>query len=252
MNIKLNALCLGSFLALTAFLAQPVMADEWNKKIEFQFSAPVQVPGKVLPAGKYVFQLVDSDSDRNTVQVFSEDSEGKESLAATIMAIPDYTTDTPDKPVIHFEERHSGTPEAIHSYFYPGENTGWEFVYPKGQTIEGSTNATPAPAPVATTPAPDPVAPVATAPAPSLPPAPAVAVQETEPASEVAVVEEEILVAQNDAPAPPSSQETDTQNTADRTLPETGGHSDLQLMTGLAMFGGGIAAVFASRRKSVA
>jgi hypothetical protein len=186
------------------------------------------------------------------VQVFSEDSEGKESLVATIMAIPDYTTDTPDKPVIHFEERHSGTPEAIHSYFYPGENTGWEFVYPKGQTLEGSTNATPAPAPVATTPAPDPVAPVATAAAPSLPPAPAVAVQETEPASEVAVVEEEILVAQNDAPAPPPSQETDTQNTADRTLPETGGHSDLHLMTGLVMFGGGIAALFASRRKSLA
>src|ERR1700686_3272937 len=140
MNIKLNALCLGSFLALTAFLAQPVMADEWNKKIEFQFSAPVQIPGKVLTAGKYVFQLVDSESDRNTVQVFSEDSEGKESLVATIMAIPDYTTDTPDKPIIHFEERHSGTPEAIHSYFYPGENTGWEFVYPKGQTLETSTN----------------------------------------------------------------------------------------------------------------
>ena len=102
MNIKLNAPCLGTVLALTAFLAQPVMADEWNKKIEFQFSTPVQIPGKVLAAGKYVFQLVDSESDRNTVQVFSEDSEGKESLVATIMAIPDYTTDTPDKPIIHF------------------------------------------------------------------------------------------------------------------------------------------------------
>ena len=243
MNIKLNALCLGSLLALTAFLAQPVMADEWNKKIEFQFSAPVQIPGKVLSAGKYVFQLVDSNSDRNTVQVFSEDSEGKERLVATIMAIPDYMTDTPDKPIIHFEERHSGTPEAIHSYFYPGDNTGWEFVYPKGQTLEASTNTTPAPAPVT---------PVAAAAAPSLPPAPAVAVQEAEPASEVALVEEEILVAQNDAPAPPPTQETDTQNTADRSLPETGGYSDLQLMAGLIMFGAGIAAVFASRRKSLA
>ena len=146
MNTKLNALWLGSLLALTAFLAQPVMADEWNKKIEFQFSAPVQIPGKVLAAGKYVFQLVDSESDRNTVQVFSEDSEGKESLVATIMAIPDYTTDTPDKPIIHFEERHSGTPEAIHSYFYPGDNTGWEFVYPKDQS-SNSSEESPAPAP---------------------------------------------------------------------------------------------------------
>ena len=72
MNIRLNALCLGGFLALTSFLAQPVKADEWNKKTEFQFSAPVEIPGKVLAPGKYVFQLVDSDSDRNIVQVFSE------------------------------------------------------------------------------------------------------------------------------------------------------------------------------------
>src|SRR5438270_1160959 len=131
MKIKLNALCLGGFLTLTSFLAQPAKADEWNKKIEFQFSGAVQIPGKVLPAGKYVFQLLDSQSDRNIVEVFSEDSDGKDSLVATLMAIPDYVADTPDKPIVHFDERPAGTPEAIHSYFYPGENTGWEFIYPK-------------------------------------------------------------------------------------------------------------------------
>ena len=30
----------------------------------------------------------------------------------------------------------SGSPEAIHSWFYPGDNTGWEFVYPKEQNLE--------------------------------------------------------------------------------------------------------------------
>jgi hypothetical protein len=119
MNIRVNALCLGGFLALTFVLAQPVMADEWNKKMEFQFSGPVEIPGKTLAPGKYVFQLVDSDSDRNIVQVFSEDTNGKESLVATVMAIPDYMSETPDKPIVHFEERPSGTPEAIHSWFYP-------------------------------------------------------------------------------------------------------------------------------------
>src|SRR2546428_8901039 len=148
MNIKLNALCLGGLLALTCFLAQPVLADEWNKKTEFQFSGPVQIPGKVLAAGKYVFQLLDSDSDRNIVQVFLEDSNGNESLVATLMAIPDYISDTPDKAIVHFEERPSGTPEAIHSWYYPGDNTGWEFVYPKGETLRTSASATPAPAPV--------------------------------------------------------------------------------------------------------
>jgi hypothetical protein len=131
MNSKLNAICAGALMAVTFFATKPVMADEWNKKTEFQFSEPVAIPGKVLPAGKYVFQLANSESDRNIVQVFSEDSNGKESLVTTLLAIPDHIADTPDKPIVQFEERPSGTPEAIHAWFYPGDNTGWEFVYPK-------------------------------------------------------------------------------------------------------------------------
>ena len=136
MNTKLTTVGLAGLFALTSFVAQPVRADEWNKKTEFQFSAPVQIPGKTLEAGKYVFQLADSDSDRNIVQIFSEDSDGNENLVATLMAIPDYIEQTPDKPTVHFEERPSGSPEAIRSWFYPGENTGWEFVYPQTQTPE--------------------------------------------------------------------------------------------------------------------
>jgi hypothetical protein len=132
MNIKLNALCVGGFLALTSVLAAPMMADEWNKKTEFQFSERVQIPGKVLAPGKYVFELLDSDSNRNLVRIFSEDSNGKEALVATLEAIPDYISRTPDKPIIQFDERPAGTPEAIHSWFYPGENTGWQFIYPNG------------------------------------------------------------------------------------------------------------------------
>ena len=134
MNIKLTTLFLGGLLALTSFVTRPLLADEWNKRTEFRFSEPVQIPGQTLAAGKYVFQLADSESDRNIVQIFSEDSNGNENLVTTLMAIPDYSDKTPDKPVVHFEERPSGSPEAIHSWFYPGENTGWEFVYPSAGT----------------------------------------------------------------------------------------------------------------------
>jgi hypothetical protein len=116
-------------------VARPLLADEWNKRAEFQFSAPVQIPGQTLAVGKYVFQLADNDSDRNIVQIFSEDSNGNENLVTTLMAIPDYITRTPDKPGVHFQERPSGSPEAIHNWFYPGENTGWEFVYPNASTL---------------------------------------------------------------------------------------------------------------------
>ena len=242
MNIRLNALGLGGFLALAPFLAQPVMADEWNKKTEFQFSAPVEIPGKVLAPGKYVFQLVNSDSDRNIVQVFSEDSDGRQSLVTTLLAIPAYIFETPDKPIVHFEERPSGAPEAIHSWFYPGENTGWEFVYPKGQTLQTSVAA----------------APVTADTTPSLPDAPQA--KAVEPVSEeVTAVEEEIIVAQNDVPATPDAQEPapspipeDAHNSADRMLPETAGFSGLELMIGLAMLGGGVAVLSASRSKSQA
>jgi hypothetical protein len=159
MNIKLKAFGLGGFLALATLVAQPVKADDWNKRTEFQFSGPVEIPGRVLPAGKYVFELADSESNRNTVEVFSENPAGNLSPVTTVLAIPDYLVQTPDKPVVHFEERTPGSPEAIHSWFYPGENTGWEFVYPKTKTAETAANTTPAVTP----------APVAAATAPTLP-----------------------------------------------------------------------------------
>jgi hypothetical protein len=131
MNSKLKAASLGGLLALGFLVTKPVLADGWNKKIEFQLSVPVEIPGRVLTPGKYVFQVADGQTDRSLVQVFTEDSTGNESLVATILTIPDRTLNTPEQATLRFEERHSGGPEAIHSWFYPGENTGWEFVYPK-------------------------------------------------------------------------------------------------------------------------
>jgi hypothetical protein len=41
-----------------------------------------------------------------------------------------------NEPVVHFEERPSDSPEAIHSWFYPGDNYGQEFVYPRSRAIQ--------------------------------------------------------------------------------------------------------------------
>lgn len=41
------------------------LADEWDQKTIVNFNGPVEVPGRVLPAGTYVFKLADSSSDRN-------------------------------------------------------------------------------------------------------------------------------------------------------------------------------------------
>lgn len=130
MNSSLKVLCVGGLLALTSLITKPAMADEGNKRTEFTFSATVEIPGNVLTPGKYVFEIATSESNRNTVLVYSEDSNGKEILIATLLAIPEQASKIPDKPIVQFEERPAGAPEAIHSWFYPGDQTGWEFVYP--------------------------------------------------------------------------------------------------------------------------
>src|SRR5437879_1750078 len=142
MKSRLDIVCLSVSTALMGGMVTPTMADEFNKETKLEFSGPVEVPGKVLAAGKYVFKIADSESDRNIVQIFSEDAHGDQKFVTTIMAIPDYREDTPEKTIIQFEERPSGSPEAIHSWFYPGDNTGWQFVYPKGERSQMSSQTT--------------------------------------------------------------------------------------------------------------
>ena len=57
---------------LLAAMRPAVRADEWDQKTVLTFSAPVEIPGQVLPPGTYVFELADSSSDRNIVQVFNK------------------------------------------------------------------------------------------------------------------------------------------------------------------------------------
>lgn len=119
---------------LTLAFSPNVQADTWNKKTVVTFSQPVEIPGGiVLPAGTYVFQLVDSMSDRHIVRIFNKD---KTHVYATILAIPNWRLNVTDKTVMTFGERSVGSPEAIRAWFYPGDNFGQEFVYPKRRAVE--------------------------------------------------------------------------------------------------------------------
>lgn len=122
-------------MALLVVVATPsfLMADIWDKATKLTFSAPVEVPGRVLPAGTYWFTLADSESDRNIVQIWNAD---RTRLITTILAIPDYHLQPAGRTLIHFEERPSDSPEAIHSWFYPGANYGEEFVYPRTKAAQ--------------------------------------------------------------------------------------------------------------------
>jgi hypothetical protein len=108
-------------------------ADDWNQKTVFSFSGPVEVPGQVLEPGTYVFKLMDSQSDRNIVQVFNK---RENHLFGTFLTIPDYRLKPAGKTIITFEERAEGSPEAVRAWFYPGQNYGHQFVYPKARAVE--------------------------------------------------------------------------------------------------------------------
>ena len=126
-------------LAALAFSAS-VNADAWNKKTIVSFSQPVEVPGAVvLPAGTYVFKLLDSASNRHIVQIFNED---QNHVYATVLAIPNYRLQVTGKTVITFVERPAGEPQAIKAWFYPGDNFGQEFVYSKRRTVEFAKQTT--------------------------------------------------------------------------------------------------------------
>jgi hypothetical protein len=131
-----NLLRLGKFLCvLTVVLAAGFVANasESDKKTIFTFSQPVELPGVALPAGTYVFKVLDSLTDRNIVQVFNKD---ETKLIGTFVTIPDYTPQPSDKTIVKFSETSAGGPKAIKEWFYPGENVGWEFVYPKKRAVE--------------------------------------------------------------------------------------------------------------------
>jgi hypothetical protein len=127
-KIFMAVLCAGVMFAVL-----PLMADTWDKMTTVTFSGPVALPGVTLPAGTYVFKLLDSKSDRHIVQVFNAD---RDHLYTTILAIPNYRLTPTDKTVLNFRETPPGKAQAVRAWFYPGDNFGQEFVYPKEQATE--------------------------------------------------------------------------------------------------------------------
>jgi hypothetical protein len=228
---------------LSAALLPTAKADDFNRKTVITFSGPVEIPGVhmtgwgVLPAGTYVFKVLDSQSDRHIVQIFSKD---ELTVYATILAIPNYRLKPTDKTVMTFRERPAGEPEALRAWFYPGRNWGEEFVYPKAKAVALAkvsnvpviATAAELPLEVAKPEAPEVVA--------QLQKAPIIAVKPTG---------EEVEVAQVTAAVPEPAVEQVV--AADRTpaaLPETASSLPLIALFGLLAMGGALALSLLEKR----
>ncbi len=189
-------------------------ADTWNKMTIVAVNEPIIAGNKVLDPGTYVWKLLDSQSDRHIVQIFDKD---QKHLEETVLAIPNYRLKPQGKTQFTFWETPAGVPKAVRAWFYPGDNFGQEFAYPK-KLVAQLASAVPVPVP-ANYREPEPE-PVPAAPQPVAQPAP---VAEPQPAAEPVP-----------PPAPPVPQEQPATPAAQPAgLPHTASSSPLIGLLGL-------------------
>lgn len=227
-----------------AALSPSAKADAWDRKTEITFTAPVEIPGvhlkgwSVLPAGTYVFKILDSQSDRHIVQIFDK---GQTTVYATILAIPNYRLQATDKTVITFKERPSGQPEALRAWFYPGRNWGEEFVYPKAKALElaKATNTVVLFTPVE-------IALEVTAPIVSADEPPVMELRRA-PIMAIRPTGEEVEIAEVVTPPPAPVEVAATTPVATKTLPGTASLLPLLALFGLLALGGAMTLRFVQK-----
>ena len=125
MNTKKAFFTLGLLLAFVIMLPS-ARADEFDQATKLTFNQPVQIPGRVLPAGTYWFVLADANISHDIVQVFNSD---RSMLYASVFTNSIESPKTNDNTAITFAEREPMQPVTLLSWFYPGRETGHQFNY---------------------------------------------------------------------------------------------------------------------------
>ena len=139
---RFTALQLGALTAAVMCLApQATRADEYDKKTIVTFDQPTEVPGIVLPPGKYVIKLLNSASNRHIAEVMNERMDHLYALTFTTAAERlSPIRESENKKILTFYEGKNGQPQAIRQWFWPGDTIGQEFLYPKNQAAKIAAN----------------------------------------------------------------------------------------------------------------
>lgn len=207
-------------MALAAgFFMTPARADEWNKMTILTVNQPIQITDTVLEPGQYVLKLYDSPSNRHVVEIFNRD---QTHIINTVIAIPTERLQPTGRTQFTFWETPPGSYRALRMWYYPGDNYGQEFRYPKHlqqvAMVTQTTTAEAQPAP------PPPAAEPAETPAPE--PAPAEQQTEQQPEQPAEVAQNTPPPAETPAPAQQPTQ-----------LPKTGSLYPEIGLAGLALVG---------------
>ncbi len=127
MKTKKTFIILGLALA-SALMLPAARASDYDQATKLTFNQSVKIPGRVLPAGTYWFVLADTNDARNIVQVFNSD---RTRLYATVFTVDAQRPNTTSgDTAITFAARGGMQPEIMVLWFYPGRNSGHQFLYP--------------------------------------------------------------------------------------------------------------------------
>jgi hypothetical protein len=207
-------------VASACLLLTNALADGWDKKTILTVNQPVLVPGATLQPGKYVVKLVDSQSNRHIVRIMNQ---SEDQVITTVLAIPNWRLKPTGDTQFTFWETPAGNPPAVRAWFYPGDNFGQEFAYPKGLAARIATAAT------------DPVPTFAVEPVAETELGTAQVTTVQKPQEQPAVIAQSTPPVASEVPAKPAPEQVPTR------MPETGGFGPLFLTVGLAATLGGFA-----------
>jgi hypothetical protein len=111
-------------------------ASESDKQPIITIDHQVAVRGTILQPGKYTLKV----RDLSTHVVYIYNGDGTR-LITVVMANHAYRLDPADKSLFSFYETSSGQAAALHSWFYPGDNDGFDFPRPKQRAAVNSSAA---------------------------------------------------------------------------------------------------------------
>jgi hypothetical protein len=117
-----------AFLVAFLIVLPVARADESDQATKVTFNQPVQIPGRILPAGTYWFILPQDVHEHYQVRIFNSD---RTMIYATLLTIDAERLQPTGNSNFTFTEHGSAHLKAIVTWFYPGRQTGHEFLYPQ-------------------------------------------------------------------------------------------------------------------------
>jgi hypothetical protein len=118
-------------------LVPALKADEWHKETKITIDQSIVVQGTVLPPGSYVMRLAGSPDER-AVEIFNGDANH---LITVVLASPAYRLVPTGDSEFTFYKGVVGQPPALRTWFYPGDNFGFEFSLGRGKVGQNATTA---------------------------------------------------------------------------------------------------------------